>query len=147
MIHRRQVPPPPPPPEAADLEHLQQWTLDLEAWIKVKVRTRVRQAVMRYVLPGLLISGLGIVAVIGLLYRDSQADKGRVCEAATMARENFRTFARGQYDQWDEALDVFPSDSPAVVELRAINDRRRAETEKNYPDPDVDGAVVLPQCR
>ena len=145
MSLRRQVPPPPPPPEGID-PRLQDWTIELEEWIRVKVRTRVRQAVMRYVLPGLLASGAVIVAATFIVWRDGQADQDRICEAAKDARRNFRVFAASGYDQWDEALDVFPADSPSVIELQEINDRRRAQTDKDYPDPD-DDAVVLPQCR
>jgi hypothetical protein len=134
MIHRRQVPPPPPPPEGVD-PLLAQWTLDLEAWVKTKVRVRVQQAVWRYILPGLAIAGLGVVAAMAIVYFDSQADKDRACQAAKDTRQNFRTFALGQHDQWDDTLDSFDASSPSVIAVQRINDARRAETDRNFPVP------------
>jgi hypothetical protein len=144
LRRNRQVPPPPLPPEVGDLEHLQQWTLDLEAWIKVKVRIRVQQAVMRYVLPGLLISGLGLVGVMFFVYKDSQAEKDRVCAGAIDQRLNFRTFALGQHDQWDDTLNNFDPQSPSVIAIQAINDQRRAETALNFPPPTREN---IPACQ
>lgn len=107
--------------------------LDLESWIRTKVRLRVRQAVFRYVLPGLLISGLGVVAALFLVWRDTEADKDQRCATSIESRNNFRTFAFGQHDQWDETLAIFPPTDDAVIAIQHINDERRAQTEANYP--------------
>ena len=132
MTLRRQVPPPPPPPEGVD-HHLQQWTLDLEAWIRIKVRTRVRQAVMRYVLPGLLVSGLGILVAVGMMWADGQNDQRRFCEYAIRTRDNFRDFAFSEKDQWDQVLDLFPGDGEVVDEVRKINEANRVQVEEKFP--------------
>jgi hypothetical protein len=106
---------------------------DLEEWIRIKVRFRIRAAVRRYILPGLLIAGGGVVVALYMVWLDAQEDKQDQCELRIEARVNFRSFAAGQYDQWDDILDIFPQDSDNVIAIRAINDARRAQTAEDYP--------------
>jgi len=136
------IPPPAPPPNLDPV--LVDWLEELEAWITVKVRRRVREAVARavrlYVLPGLIIAGAATCVALVWQWADTNDRVHDQCVAAFESRDAFIRYANGQTDLWDGIIGIFvpPGQEPSgevgtVMELVGQNAQ---QTASDFPPKD-----------
>jgi hypothetical protein len=97
---------------------------------------QVRRVVLRRVLPAFVVYGLFIAGSLWMNWRGQQDRLHDQCIAAVESRDNFRTFAHTQQDQWDANLAILPPDNPKVQQMQATSDAARAAIDETFPSLD-----------
>lgn len=104
--------------------------------IQEQVKHEVRGAIRRFVLPAFIIAGLGITGSLFWSWAQQRDREHDDCISAADTRDNFRTFAFGQQEQWQAVIDIFPPGGEELKKVQAIVDGNTAQIDNDFPVKD-----------